>query len=167
MLAIYQTPEQQVLPILLDALAKAERSIDLLMYGFDHPDLCAALCAAAHRGVQVRGIFDHLQSCNRHQLLCLHRLMLGIGAGAVRIGTSPQHRIMHRKTCLIDGAIVLTGSYNRTVPAQRESNDLVVIGDGAIAAQVQVEFNSLWQWITVNEPAYSQLLEKTTWTSPT
>jgi phosphatidylserine/phosphatidylglycerophosphate/cardiolipin synthase-like enzyme len=52
---------------------------------------------------------------------------------------------MHHKAMIIDGRIVVTGSYNWAWPAEENNyENVLVIEDSEVAAMYEMEFQGLW-----------------------
>ncbi|MEM2988730.1 MAG: phospholipase D-like domain-containing protein, partial [Candidatus Bathyarchaeia archaeon] len=66
------------------------------------------------------------------------------GAGVpVRLDTNPA--LMHNKVAIIDGSIVITGSFNWTASAEARNNEnMIVIRSAQIAALYEEEFERVW-----------------------
>jgi phosphatidylserine/phosphatidylglycerophosphate/cardiolipin synthase-like enzyme len=55
---------------------------------------------------------------------------------------------MHNKFMVIDGKVVLTGSYNYSKQADTQNDEnLIVIEDGKVARAYEDEFNEMWSGI--------------------
>jgi phosphatidylserine/phosphatidylglycerophosphate/cardiolipin synthase-like enzyme len=53
---------------------------------------------------------------------------------------------MHHKVILIDGEVVITGSYNFTRSAEeRNDENLIIVKDQILAAKYLVEFTRIWE----------------------
>jgi phosphatidylserine/phosphatidylglycerophosphate/cardiolipin synthase-like enzyme len=56
-----------------------------------------------------------------------------------------RHGIMHRKFCIIDNHVVITGSYNWTKnAAERNDENIMIVQDWAMANQHTREFMDIW-----------------------
>ncbi len=110
-------------PLLLEAIALAEREIWLETYIFANDETGArvadALIAAAHRGVTVRVLVDGWGA--RHYLTrALERRLLdgGVDLLKYRPEVHPWHfrshrlRRLHRKLCHVDGRVAFVGGIN-------------------------------------------------------
>ena len=61
----------------------------------------------------------------------------------VRVGSNPW--LMHHKVMIVDGRIVVTGSYNWSWSAEnRNDENLIVIMDEDIAREFEEEFMRVW-----------------------
>jgi phosphatidylserine/phosphatidylglycerophosphate/cardiolipin synthase-like enzyme len=92
------------------------------------------------RGVDVLGVFDESQL--RSNTGSEYEWLLGAGLD-VRIDGSPDK--LHHKVIIIDGRIVITGSYNFSVSAEsRNDENLVVIFDEEVAGVYLEEWERVY-----------------------
>jgi phosphatidylserine/phosphatidylglycerophosphate/cardiolipin synthase-like enzyme len=104
-------------------VAGAQHSIDTQIYGFHLPALTDTLIAKHAAGVRVSLILDHTQESGKAEGSEVARL---VAAGVpLLIGTSPVHRqILHSKFTVVDGESVEHGSWNYSLSASQQSNDM-------------------------------------------
>ena len=108
----------------------------MLAFSFTSDDLAAALIERARAGVEVRGVFDESQvkSNTGGEFDALRQAGLSIYLD----GNQDK---MHHKVIVIDGKIVITGSYNFSASAEtRNDENLLIIHSPALAAQYLAEF---------------------------
>ena len=94
--------------ILIDMISRANESIHVMIYGFTLDALADALIRAAERGVDVKVLIEAESTGwkgSEHEKLIAH----GVD---VKLDSNPD--LMHHKVMIIDGRIVITGSYNWT-----------------------------------------------------
>ena len=118
--------EAQVNQVLLGA----KREIVYMQFAFTSERLTRTLENAKARGIKVEGICDGGQwntqggKCSRLQ---------------ARSWDLPN--MMHHKVFIVDGKTVITGSYNPTNSGTfRNSENILVITDSAIAAEYRLEY---------------------------
>jgi phosphatidylserine/phosphatidylglycerophosphate/cardiolipin synthase-like enzyme len=119
-------------------IGRARQEIWVAAYVFTDPKLVTALSEAKGRGVQVRMVFDarNLQDSKDEELK-----KVGI---PVRVDSNPY--TMHDKVMVIDGQIVVTGSYNFSLSAARSNNEnLLILTDSALAGQYRGELMRIWE----------------------
>lgn len=125
--------------LLIDLISRANKSIYIMMYGFTLDKLADALINAAGRGVEVKVLIESESTSwkgSEHEKLIAHGISLKL---------DPNPNLMHHKVMIIDGRIVVTGSYNWTWSAEKENDEnMVVIDDPAIASVYEKEFWRLW-----------------------
>jgi phosphatidylserine/phosphatidylglycerophosphate/cardiolipin synthase-like enzyme len=132
-------PEDEVAAYLADLLATAQTQIRFMAFSFTQDDMGGTILARAQNGVDVAGIFETRGSETEYSEL---PAMYCAGL-SVRQDGNPE--TFHHKVLIIDGHIVVTGSFNFTSNAD-ESNDenVVVIDNADIAAQYLEEFDRRW-----------------------
>ena len=104
-------------------LQSAQASIDMQIYGAHLPAMTDVLIAKHQAGVRVSVILDHTQAEGKAEAAEVQKL---IAAGVpLLIGTSPvHHAILHSKFTVIDEASVEHGSWNYSLSASQQSNDM-------------------------------------------
>ncbi|MBM2844191.1 MAG: hypothetical protein HW404_2028 [Anaerolineales bacterium] len=139
LLEIYFAPEDGVAPRIVELIQDARQSVVFLAFALTSEEIAGALGAKAAEGVEVRGVMDAGQSGN---LGSRYRELLEAGV-EVRLDGNPDR--MHHKVIVIDGRLVITGSYNfsRSAETQNDEN-LIVLHDAAAAAAYRVEFERVF-----------------------
>jgi phosphatidylserine/phosphatidylglycerophosphate/cardiolipin synthase-like enzyme len=98
-------------------------------YGFTDQPITNALVAAHARGVRVDVILDN---SDRSSSKCTAPILKKAG---IPVLFDAAHAIAHNKIMIIDGRVVLTGSFNWTVNAEKHNaENLVTIVDKSVAA---------------------------------
>jgi phosphatidylserine/phosphatidylglycerophosphate/cardiolipin synthase-like enzyme len=136
---VYFAPDDGAAARLIEILSQARSTVDLMAFAFTSEPVAQALLERAQAGVRVRLVFDAEQAAN---LGSQYRPLLSAGLEA-RLDGSPDK--MHHKVVIVDGATVVTGSYNFSRSAE-ESNDenLVIVHDAGLAQQYEEEFESVF-----------------------
>ena len=113
--------------LIIDTLAGARSTILVQAYSFTSEPIAQALVAAHRRGVQIEVVLDKSQRTEDDA-----RIRPLVDAGIlVRIDAA--HAIAHNKVMILDGATVITGSFNFTRAAEeRNAENLLVIRDPAL-----------------------------------
>ncbi len=129
------SPEDEVMPHLVDFVRQAQTSIHFMAFSYTDYDLASAMMDRAAAGAEVSGIFE-VRGADTESSEC--NTLLGAGLD-VRLDGNP--RTFHHKVIIIDGAAVAIGSFNFSSNAS-ESNDenLLILYDPAVAAQYEQEF---------------------------
>lgn len=101
----------------------AQKRIDISIFGFHLPALSDLLIAKHRAGIPVSLILDHSQERGKAERQEVERL---IAAGVpLIIGTSPVHgQILHSKFTVVDEHSVEHGSWNYSLSASQQSNDM-------------------------------------------
>ncbi len=134
-------PEDRCSSVVIDWIERANESIDLAIYSFTLDSIGDALVRAHDRGVRVRVIMEREQ-LNRWSEYSRLR-----DAGVkVKLDGNPAY--MHNKFMVIDGRVVLTGSYNYTKQAdtRNDENLLILVGED-VAGAYEAEFNEMWSGV--------------------
>jgi phosphatidylserine/phosphatidylglycerophosphate/cardiolipin synthase-like enzyme len=135
------SPQGGVEDLLVDALGRARRTIDVAIFSLYSQRVVDALVAAKERGVSVRVAADVSQSRRSQPMLALSKS----GAG-VRLSTGPGGGgVLHHKFVIVDGALLMAGSYNFSANAELYNfeNDLFTTVPGEVAAY-GAEFAAVW-----------------------
>ncbi len=141
---VLYAPETNLEQSEADSLHTAKRSIDLAMYSFTDLRLAEELVKQARAGVVVRVYRDakeYEQELRRGQSTTEILLRGGI---AVRVKSSKD--LMHFKSYVIDGALLRTGSANRSQTGLRKhDNDIHYEVDPAVAELFEARFSAMWE----------------------
>lgn len=134
------SPDGGIREEIIEQISASQEFIDVAMYSFTSEPIAEALVRAKNRGVRVRILLDKLQAAGRYSQ---HQYLLDNG---VRIITDVHGGIMHNKIAIIDGRVLLTGSFNWTKSAEErnEENLLLFIDEEEIIRIYQIRLNYLW-----------------------
>jgi phosphatidylserine/phosphatidylglycerophosphate/cardiolipin synthase-like enzyme len=138
---VYFSPEDGTLTHILNAVNSAQESISFLAYAFTSDELAQALIERAKAGVSVRGVFDKDQyrsnSGSEYETLQDAELDVWLDANP---------RLMHHKVIVIDGQLVITGSYNFSNNAEHSNDEnTLIIHNPDIAGQYLAEFQQIYE----------------------
>lgn len=124
----------------MEVLKKAKHSIHFMAFSFTHDGIGQEMMSKAMAGVDVKGVFEKSQSTNDYSE---YNRMLQARLPVYMDGNS---RNMHHKAIIIDGEIVVCGSFNFSKSAD-ETNDenLLIIYNAAAAKQFEAEFQKVLQ----------------------
>lgn len=137
-LGVYFSPEGGCEDLVIYWISRANVSIHVLIYSFTLDSIGDALINAHERGVEVLVVFEKGQISKYSEYPRLKEA--GI---SVRNDTNPAY--MHDKVAIIDGVIVLTGSFNWSRSAEERNNEnLIVIRSTLIASIYEAEFQRIW-----------------------
>ncbi len=125
---VYFSPGGGATAAVVEALAHATNSVLVQAYSFTSAPIAEALVEARRRGVQVQVILDESQRTERYSEADF------LQHNDMRTLIDAQHAIAHNKIMIIDGYLVLTGSFNFTRAAEeRNAENLLVINDPVLA----------------------------------
>ncbi len=129
-------------PIFLH-LASATQSLDIAVPKIDRQEVVDVILSTADR-VHVRVLTEKAFAEDPHYRPYLEQLRLHPNI-EVRTDQDGEPRIMHARFLIIDGARVVTGSYNWSEEAsERTIGDLLVINDSRIASTFTNQFNQMF-----------------------
>jgi phosphatidylserine/phosphatidylglycerophosphate/cardiolipin synthase-like enzyme len=128
--AVYFSPNGGATDAILEAIRGARRTILVHAYLLYSTRLAGALVRAHQRGVEVHVLLDAQAQPHHPPVSAVARLV----AAGIAVSLDAQHAWAHDKVMILDGAIVITGSYNWTVAAEKENGEnLLVIRDPRLA----------------------------------
>ena len=147
---------------IIQAIDGARKSIDIGLFSFTDDQLGDAVVRAARRGVTVRVILG----VNQDKMLGgEYEKLVSAGIPVVVVGPPG---LFHHKFALIDGTLVITGSYDWSDTADKDNYENVVFiycsvltANRTVPEQYAMEFNRLWEELrsvvgsTSGEPALS------------
>ncbi len=136
----YFSPEDKPSRRIEQLVRGAQDSIYFLAYSFTLDDLADEMIYKAQRGVTVSGVLDKGQSRSNAGTE-YDRLR----AAGVDVRLDGNKNKMHHKVIIIDEQVVITGSYNFSVNADRINDEnLLVIHNRDIAQQYLQEFERVY-----------------------
>jgi len=115
------TPGTQAEDVVVESIEAAKKSVDISMFTFSSPRIAKAILAAHKRGLKVRLLFDESQSNASFQEPFVHWFAQQGIAVKTLAGPNPNGpwyaEKNHNKFMVLDGKLVLTGSFNYTTSA--------------------------------------------------
>jgi phosphatidylserine/phosphatidylglycerophosphate/cardiolipin synthase-like enzyme len=116
---------------IVDEIGKAKKTIRIQAYSFTSAPIAKAVVDAKKRGVDCEVILDKSQAKQTYSEADFFHNQ------DVPTLIDDRHAIAHNKIILIDGATVITGSFNFTKAAEESNaeNLLVIKGDADLAAK--------------------------------
>ncbi|MBI3726104.1 DUF1669 domain-containing protein [bacterium] len=128
-----------------DEIAKAKKEIVVAMYEMTSTECLSALEAALGRGVSVSLLIDARNATISKTAISGIKSKGGEVKKVVLGGTGIHAAEFHDKYAVIDGARVLTGSYNWGPHQDADGyEDLIVIEDAALAKSFVANFSAIW-----------------------
>lgn len=126
---------------IINTLGRAKKSIDVCVFSITNNHLADALFDAHDDGVIVRVISD--DECMKQKGSDIHEFC----EHGIEVTTdSDPLAHMHNKFAIIDGAILINGSFNWTMAAVNNNNENVtIIEDTDLVQQYVHYFNKLWK----------------------
>ena len=135
------TPGQDCTGLIVGEIAGARQSILVRAYSFTSVPILSALKAAHARGIDVEVIVDKT-SARQSKSGSRYSAANYLTNAGIPVWVDAKVAIAHNKVMVIDGALVITGSFNFTTAAQKSNaENLLMIEDGALAA----EYKANWE----------------------
>ena len=120
-------------------IGRANASAHVLIYSFTLDSIGDALVEAHQRGVEVQVVFEKgrtTEKSSEYQKL---------KEAGITARNDTNSRLMHDKILVVDGIVVLTGSFNWSNNAENYNNEnLIVIESTYIAGIYEQEFAEIW-----------------------
>jgi phosphatidylserine/phosphatidylglycerophosphate/cardiolipin synthase-like enzyme len=136
---VYFSPNGGCEDQIVSWIGKANSSVHILIYSFTLDRIRDALIQAHGRNVQVEVVFEQNSlndAGNEYQ---------NLKNAGIAVRADGNSAYMHDKIMVVDGKVVLTGSYNWSPQAENENNeDLVVITSDNVASIYESEFQKIW-----------------------
>jgi phosphatidylserine/phosphatidylglycerophosphate/cardiolipin synthase-like enzyme len=130
--AVFFSPGESCTAAIVREIASAKSTIHLQAYSFTSEGIARALVEAEKRGVKVVAILDASNRTRNYSAADF------LAHEDIETYIDSQHAIAHNKVIVIDGATVLTGSFNFTKAAdEKNAENLLVIPDPEIAARYE------------------------------
>jgi len=132
----YFSPRGGCTQAIVDNLSHTERTVLIQAYSFTSEPIAEALIDAHKRGVKVKILLDKSQ---RHGKGSKVDLLVNDG---IPVSIDTKHAIAHNKVMIIDGVIVMTGSFNFTNAAEdRNAENLLIVRDKFLATKYRNNWN--------------------------
>lgn len=126
---VYFSPRGGCTEAIVAALRQAKKTVLVQAYSFTSAPIAGALRAAHDRGVEVRVLLDRSQRTEHYSSSTF------LAHAGIPTWIDAAHAIAHNKVMVIDGATVVTGSFNFTKGAEeRNAENLFVIKDAGLAS---------------------------------
>lgn len=138
---VYFSPDDATMERVIELVQGAQEKVFFLGYSFTDDDLAAALINAHNSGIEVQGVLDKAQALSNTGGEYQNLLESGID---VRLDGNPGS--MHHKVIIIDGQVVVTGSYNFSKSAKtRNDENTLILHNPEMAGIYTIEFGRVWE----------------------
>ncbi len=139
-LEVWFSPEDGTQARIVDLINNAQQSIFFMAFSFTADPISEALQAAHTRGIDIAGVFETGQASGQGgEFFTLSDFGLD-----VELDGNPRN--MHHKVFIIDGSIVITGSYNFSASAEdRNDENTLIIYSVEIANLYLTEFDRVFE----------------------
>ena len=132
-------PEDDAIDYVLPLIKQARDSVYFMTFAFTHDEMGQELVQQSRRGVDVKGVFESRNATSEYSEI--HRLY----CNGIDVHKDGNPDTMHHKVFIIDGRIVVTGSYNFSNNSENSNDEnLVFLSNHDIAGTYQEEFEKVW-----------------------
>lgn len=139
-LEVYFSPDDGVANHILDILDNAQKSIYFMAFSFTTDEFGQTIRSRADAGLDVAGVMEEQQV--KSNIGTEYDLFKQAGMDVFLDGNEGQ---MHHKVMIIDGEIVITGSYNFSRSAEtRNDENIIIIYNEKIADFYMKEFQRVY-----------------------
>ena len=134
---VFFSPQGGCTEAIVAELAKARSTIHVQAYSFTSDAIAKALLSAHKRGIKIRVILDKSQRTEKYSSADF------LAHAGIETLIDDKHAIAHNKVMIIDGQVVITGSFNFTKAAENSNaENLLVIQDSSLAALYQENWDA-------------------------
>jgi len=125
---VFFSPRGGATDAVVNALAQATNTVFVQAYSFTSAPIARSLVETHRRGVKVRVLLDKSQRTEKYSEADF------LKNNQIPTLMDAEHAIAHNKIMIIDGYLVLTGSFNFTKAAEENNaENLLLINDPALA----------------------------------
>eukprot|EP01113_Clastostelium_recurvatum_P036190 TRINITY_DN512_c0_g1_i2.p1 TRINITY_DN512_c0_g1~~TRINITY_DN512_c0_g1_i2.p1 ORF type:complete len:164 (-),score=37.25 TRINITY_DN512_c0_g1_i2:43-534(-) len=129
----------------LHFLGSAQHTMDICVFNITDNRIAHVIEAAHRRGVKVRIISDD------DQAMSLGSDIVELNKHGIPVATDNTKAHMHHKYCVIDGRLLLTGSFNWTRSASLENRENIIItADAELVKKFDANFAGTWKEFTTS-----------------
>ena len=132
-IAVYFSPNGGCTDAVVTALGQAKETVLVQAYSFTSAPIAKAVVDAHKRGVKVQVILDKSQRTEKYSSADF------LAHAGVPVQIDDKHKIAHNKVMVIDGEIVITGSFNFTKAAEESNAENLLVIYGKELAQKYAE----------------------------
>jgi mitochondrial cardiolipin hydrolase len=122
-----------------EAIQQTKTRLSLALYGFDNSELAEELIKLAKKDITVRLKVDANRSAGKKITALMERLR----AAGVQVQTVAPSGRNHNKFAVIDGAKVVTGSYNWTVKSENNWENILLLDCPELAQSYEREWEKI------------------------
>lgn len=139
-ISIFFSPKDKCDEVLIKELLTTKKELNIAIYSLTKPNIAEAITQLKKNGVTVRMVVDNQQAGGKYSL---DEYLISNNVSLLR---DKHSGLMHNKFAVIDGQVVLTGSYNWTNGATYKNDEnLIIIRSVEAAQRFNTEFSRLWR----------------------
>ena len=139
-LGVYFTPPAGAAQAIVRVIDASTQEVLVQAYGFTHNGIAQALLRAHARGVKVQVLLDEKSDKTNRYVIDL------LQGDQVPLRGDGKHAIAHNKVMVIDGSVVITGSFNFTNSAEtRTAENFLSLQSPELAQTYRQQWLSHWE----------------------
>lgn len=145
----FSAPADDVLNAVGTVVNSTTSTLVIAMYSFTHPALVTDVVDQIKKGLPTLIVLDSSEFGGASEQAAIAPLLACRGMANLRlsVGTAEDGRdIMHRKVAVVDGALIVTGSWNWTESAMREDNQTTIAITPSDAARLTASIEATYAW---------------------
>jgi phosphatidylserine/phosphatidylglycerophosphate/cardiolipin synthase-like enzyme len=133
---VFFSPRGAATEAVVREIGNAKREILVQAYSFTSAPIAKTLVDAHKRGVRVTAILDKSQRTQKYSSATL------LNNSGILTYIDAKHAIAHNNIMIIDGATIITGSFNFTTAAEEKNaeNLLVIMGEPTLVKKYLANF---------------------------
>ena len=123
----------------IETLRLAKKSVHFMAFSYTHDGIAQAMLERGANGAEIAGVFEKSQAASGYSVYEKLR------SARLPVYLDANPRNMHHKVIIIDGEIVIAGSFNFSDSADRSNDEnLVIIYSRDVAAKFEEEFQRVY-----------------------
>jgi len=139
MSSVYFSPGNECKNAIIHHIKQAKETVEICVFTISDNDISRQILASHKKGIRIKVITDDEKINDIGSDI---REMYDAGIPVRIDGT---RSLMHNKFCVVDGEIIITGSYNWTnSAADRNFENILVNNNFKVVKSYQQEFEHLW-----------------------
>ena len=137
-LGVYFSPQGGCEGQVVNWIDRANKTIHVVIYSFTNDAIGDAVVRAHQRGVEIKVVFEKSQVSMYSEYWKLQNI-------GVLVRNDTNSGLMHHKTAVIDGYVLLTGSFNWSQAAEERNNEnLMILESDYLTLAFIEEFQQIW-----------------------
>lgn len=134
------SPNGHATDAIVNAINKAQKSIDVQAYSFTSAPIAKALLNAQKRGIDLKIILDKSQKTAKYSSYTFFK------NNNIPVKIDDSFKIAHSKIMIIDNINIITGSFNFTKSAEHyNAENMLIMRGNRDLASIYIK-NFYWRW---------------------
>ncbi len=141
-LGVYFSPHGGCEGQVVHWIDRANETLHVLIYSFTNDAIGDAVVRAHQRGVEIKVVFEESQVSTYSEYWKLQAI-------GVLVRNDTNSGLMHHKTAIVDGYVILSGSFNWSAAAEDRNNEnLMILRSEELASVFEDAFQAVWATTT-------------------